>query len=213
MAAHTTSAARAARRSSTPSPTGTSTRSDDRRSRSSTPATSVEPEPPCPRRGLAVGRWAAQALRLAALPLLLQASLPCGGRRFGRTALPLDLQGVPQGLDDALDRELAVSPLAAFVLGDGAEHRAGLREHAPLLSVGQRDRALDVEDRLGAGLGLLRVLSAGPAGAREAELDLGAWDGDRPGDPNRLAGHGYATRPVSPERGCGSRCAIVARAI
>src|SRR2546423_2875930 len=120
MAAPTTSAARAARRSSTPSPTGTSTLSDDRRSRSSTPATSIEPEPPCPRRGLAVGRWAAQALRLAALPLLLQASLSCGGRRVGRTALPLHPQGVPQGLDDAPDRELAVSPPAAVAPGGRA---------------------------------------------------------------------------------------------
>src|SRR5256714_1129610 len=123
----------------------------------------------CRPQALAVVRPPAQPLRLAA-PALLLASPPLGrGRRPGRPALPLYLQRLAQGLDQTLGRELAVSPLAAFVLGDGAEHRAGLRSHPPLLGVGQTDRALDAEHRLGPRLGLLRVLPAGAARAREAK--------------------------------------------
>ena len=105
-------------------------------------------------------------------------------------ALPLDFQRLAQVVDNTLDRELAVPPLAALVLGHGAEDRSGLRNHAALLRVGEPDRALDVEDRLGSGLRLLRVLPARPTRAREAELDLRARNRDRTGDPNRLAGHG-----------------------
>src|SRR5262249_61664665 len=130
-------------------------------------------------------RRPASALRLAAARFLLQPPLLRGGARLGRAAFPLHLECLSERLDHALDRELAVSPLAAFVLGDRADYRAGLRDHAALLRVGQRDRALDVEDRFGPGLGLLRMLPSGPARAGVAKLDLGARDRDRAGDPNR----------------------------
>ena len=75
-------------------------------------------------------------------------------------------------LDEPLDGQLAVAPLAPLVLGDAAQHRAGLRRHAPLLRVRQRRRRLDVEHGLDARLGRVRVLAARAARAREAQLDL-----------------------------------------
>ena len=45
-------------------------------------------------------------------------------------------------------------------------------------ALGQRRRGLDVEDGLDARLGLLRVLAAGPARAREAQLDLASSGSD-----------------------------------
>ena len=52
--------------------------------------------------------------------------------------------------DHALGRELAVPELTPLVLCDGAQHRPGLCEDAPLLGVRQSRRGLDVEDRLDA---------------------------------------------------------------
>src|SRR5262249_53817676 len=143
---------------------------------------------------LGLRRPAAEALRLRAAALLLEAARSRLPGRLRRPALSLDLEPFAQLLDDPLDRELPVAPLAALVLGDGAQHRPGLGDHTPLLSVGERDGALDLEDRLGAGLRLLGVLPARPARAREAELDLRARDRDRTCYPNRLAAHASTLR-------------------
>src|SRR5207249_4262273 len=126
----------------------------------------------------------------AAAPLLLEPPLARGGRWRGRDPAPGHAQRLPQGLDDPLDRELAVPPLAALVLGDRAQDGPGARENAPFLDRRQRRRGLDVEGRLDAGLVLLGVLTAGPARSGEAKRDLGERDRDRARNPNRLALHG-----------------------
>ena len=87
------------------------------------------------------------------------------------------MEGLAQRLDQPLDSELAVPQLAALVLGDRSQHRARLADHARLLNAPERGRGLDVEERLDARLGLLRVLAARPTRPREAQLDL------RHGDP------------------------------
>ena len=110
--------------------------------------------------------------------------------RLRGDALAVDVQRLSQLLDEALDGELAVPQLAALVLRHRAERRAGLRDDPALLVVGQRRRALDVEDRLHAGLRGVRVLTSRAAGPGDAELDLGERQGDAAGDPNRLAVHG-----------------------
>ena len=69
-------------------------------------------------------------------------------------------------------RELAVPRLAPLVLRDGAEDRPRLRDDPPFLPGRERRRRLDVEHRLDAGLGLVRVLAARPRRARDAQLDL-----------------------------------------
>ena len=93
-------------------------------------------------------------------------------------------------LYDSLERELAVPRLAPLVLCDRAQHRPRALDDAPLLSVRERLGALDVEQRLDARLRLLRVLPAGPARARGAEVDLREREDDASRDANRLAGHG-----------------------
>src|SRR5204863_4094797 len=114
----------------------------------------------------------AQALRFRAAALLVEAALLRPACRLRRPALSLDLERLSQLLDDTFDCELPVAPLAALVLGHGAEYGAGLRGDAPLLGVGERDGARDVENGLRSRLRLLRVLPARPARAREAQLDL-----------------------------------------
>ena len=59
-----------------------------------------------------------------------------------------------------------------------------LRGYPSLLHVRQRRRCLDVEDRLDARRGLLSVLAARPARARDPELDLRNGQGDGACDPN-----------------------------
>src|SRR2546425_11628920 len=139
---------------------------------------------------IALTRPTARALGLGAAALGLEAARAGGGGRLRGSAPARYAQGLAQRLHEPRDRQLAVPPLAALVLGEGALHRSGLRDHASLLSRRQRCRGLDVEDRLDATLGPLCVLAARPARAREAQLDLGERDRDRPGHPNRLALHG-----------------------
>ena len=111
-------------------------------------------------------------------------------RRFRRDALPLDVEGVPQLRDEALEGELGVARAAPLVLRDRPQHGAGARDHALLLALRQRGRSRDVEDRDGARLRLLRVLAAGAARARVLELDLRERQHDRARDANRLDSHG-----------------------
>ena len=75
------------------------------------------------------------------------------------------MKRVAQSIGEPTDRELSVSGLAALVLGNRSQHRAGLAEHTLLLAIGERRRALDGENGLDTGLGLLRVLPAGAAGS------------------------------------------------
>src|SRR5207247_4196039 len=126
-------------------------------------------------------------LDVAAAALLVEAALDGGLARFRRAALARDAQSLPQGFDEPLGRELAVAPLTPLVLGNGAERGTGARHDAALLRCGQRGGGLDVEDRLDARIALLRVLATWAARAREAEVDLGARNGDRTRDADRVA--------------------------
>jgi hypothetical protein len=102
---------------------------------------------------------------LGALALLLEAALARRGARLRRHALPLDAERFAELLDQPLDRELAVPPLAPLVLRNRPEGRPGLCDNAALLRVAERGGTLDVEDRLDAGLRGVRVLPARSAGA------------------------------------------------
>src|SRR3990170_4829365 len=113
-----------------------------------------------------------QLLRRSSATLLLQAPLDGGLARTCRDAAPLDVERLAQLRDEPLDGQLPVAELAALVLGDRAQHEAGLRRHAPLLRRRERGRGLDVEHGLHARGRLLRVLAAGPARAGHAQLDL-----------------------------------------
>jgi hypothetical protein len=117
-------------------------------------------------------RLASQALRLAPAPLLGEPAAARFGRGLGRPAPPPHLEPGRDRLSEAFEGELAVSPLAPLLLSYRADEGAGPLDEAPLLGVGEHSRGFDVENRLDAGLGLLRMLTSGPARAREPELDL-----------------------------------------
>ena len=102
----------------------------------------------------------------------------------------LTFERLAQLPDEPLDRELAVSPLAALVLGDRSQDGPRLGQHSSLLHVRQRGRLRHVEERLDPGLGRVGVLAPRAARAGEAELDLGEGQHDRPRHPNRLRVHG-----------------------
>src|SRR5438445_6595467 len=87
-----------------------------------------------------------EPFRLRAAPLLLETPFAGGLGGPRRNPPPLDFQRSPELFHHALQRELSVSALAAFVLGDSAQHRAGARNDPPLLRLGQRGRRFDVED-------------------------------------------------------------------
>src|SRR5262249_30056545 len=101
---------------------------------------------------------------------------------------------VPERGDKAVGRQLPVPQLAPLVLGDGPKPCSGALDDAALLLVRQRRRGFEVERRLDARLGLLRLLAARAARTRRAVADLGSGDGDAPRDPDpvrtRLAGDG-----------------------
>jgi hypothetical protein len=65
---------------------------------------------------------------------------------------PLDPQRFPKRVDEALDRQLAVSPLASLVLRYRPQHRPGAADDASFLSRRERRRGLDVEQSLDPGL-------------------------------------------------------------
>src|SRR5207249_180507 len=133
---------------------------------------------------------APEPLRLRPVPLLLEPTLTSGlGGRRGNPP-PLDPEGPPELLHQALEGELPVSALAALVLGDRAQHRTRAGDDAPLLRLRERRRRFDVEDGFDPCLRLLRMLTAGAARAREPELDLPGGQNDGTGHPNRLAVHG-----------------------
>ena len=75
------------------------------------------------------------------------------------------MEGFAQRIRDTPDRELSVACLTALVLGDRAQNRSSLAEHALLLTIRERAGGFDVEERLHPGLRLLRMLPARPAGA------------------------------------------------
>ena len=77
-----------------------------------------------------------------------------------------------QLLDEALDCELAVAGLAALVLRDARRTGACTRDDTPFLDVGERGGRLDVEQGVDPRRGLLGVLSARAARARDAQRDL-----------------------------------------
>jgi hypothetical protein len=104
------------------------------------------------------------------------------------TPAPLDPEALAERLGEPLERKLLVPPLASLVLGDRADDGAAPGEQAPLLRVGERLGALDVEDRLDPGLRLLRVLAAGAARARRPELDLAERDREARCDPDGVDG-------------------------
>src|SRR3990170_6183270 len=111
------------------------------------------------------GRRLPPPLRLAPPALLVEAALAGGESRRRRPPWAQDPQRITERLGQALQRELAVSPLAALVLRDRADDGAGAGEHTALLRRAQRSGGLDVEHRLDSGLRLLGVLAPGPARA------------------------------------------------
>jgi hypothetical protein len=122
-----------------------------------------------------VPRWIAQALRLAAQPLFGEPAAARFGRGLSRPAPAPDLEPRGDRFSESLEGELAVSPLAPLFLSHRADDGSGALCEPPLLGGRENSRPLDVENRLDAGLGLLRMLASGPARARESELDLAEW--------------------------------------
>src|SRR5581483_2393612 len=122
-----------------------------------------------------------EPLRLAPPALLAEAPLARGLRRLRRRPRAPRPRRPPQLLEHALGRELPVAKLRALVLRNRPHGRPEPGEHATTLAVAERFRRVDVEERLHARRGLLRVLTAGPARARDPERDLAA---------NRLGVHG-----------------------
>jgi hypothetical protein len=119
-----------------------------------------------------VPRWISQTLRFSP-PALFGESPAAGlGRGPGWPPLPPDLEPRGDRFREALEGDLAVSPLAPLFLSHRADHGARPLCEAPLLGVRENGRRFDVENRFDAGLGLLRVLASRPARAREPELDL-----------------------------------------
>jgi hypothetical protein len=123
--------------------------------------------------GAFVRRWIAQALRFSPPPLLGEPAPPRLGGGPGRAPLAPNLEPGGYRIREPLEGELPVSPLAALFLSNRADDGAGPLDEAPFLGVRENRGGFDVENRLDAGLGLLRVLAAGPARARETQVDLG----------------------------------------
>jgi hypothetical protein len=119
-----------------------------------------------------VPRWISQTLRFSPPALLGEPAAAGLGRGPGRPPLPPDLEPRGDRFPEALEGDLAVSPLAPLFLSHRADHGARPLCEAPLLGVREHSRRFDVENRLDAGLGLLRMLASRPARAREPELDL-----------------------------------------
>jgi hypothetical protein len=119
-----------------------------------------------------IPRWITQALRFCPTPLLGEPAPPGLGRGLGRPALPPDLEPGGDRFTEAVEGELAISPLAPLFLSHCADYRADPFDEAALLGRRQNRRRFDVENRFDAGLGLLRMLASGPARAREPELDF-----------------------------------------
>lgn len=132
---------------------------------------------------------------LGAAALLRQAALAGGGGRSGRAASAGGPEGRSEGRGEALQRERAVSRLAALVLGHGADDRAEPFPDAGALGVRERLGCVHVEDGLDPCLGLLRVLAARAARARGAELDLPEGEGEAGGDAELVVGHGIILPP------------------
>jgi len=122
-----------------------------------------------------VPRWISQTLRFSPPALLGEPAAAGLGRGPGRPPLPPDLEPRGDRFPEALEGDLAVSPLAPLFLSHRADDGAGPLHEAPLLGVREHRRPLDVENRLDACLGFLRMLASGPARAREPELDLAQW--------------------------------------
>jgi HAD superfamily hydrolase (TIGR01458 family) len=70
---------------------------------------------------------------LASDPLLAEPALPRRARRRGRTSAPFDAKALANRGGQALERQLAVPPLAALVLRDGSHDRPDALEQPPLL--------------------------------------------------------------------------------
>ena len=119
-----------------------------------------------------------EALLLRAAPLLREPPLTGFRRRRRRTALPPTLESGCNGFREASEGQLAVPPLAPFVLSERTDDRADPGEEAALLRIRQRRRRLYVEHGLDPGLGLLHVLAARAARTRETKLDLAEWELD-----------------------------------
>lgn len=109
--------------------------------------------------------WIAQALLLAPLPLLGEPPPARLGGGLGRPAFPLDLEPRGDRFPQALECDLAVSPLAPFLLSHRPDDRARPSCEPPLLGGRENRRRFDVENGHDAGLGLLRMLAPGPARA------------------------------------------------
>src|SRR5262249_18746573 len=90
----------------------------------------------------------------------------------GRDAAARHRRSRAELLHQTLDRELAIPALAPLVLRDGSDDGAGAGDDALLLDVRERRRRLDVERRLDPRRGLLGVLAAGSARARDPDHDL-----------------------------------------
>ena len=121
---------------------------------------------------LLAGRASTQAFGAGPAPLLGQAPLARLGRGRRRAAPALALEPAGDRLGEALERQLAVSPLAALVLSDRAHDGADAVGKPALVGVRQRRRRLHVEEGLDPRLRLLHVLAARAARTRETKLDL-----------------------------------------
>ena len=117
--------------------------------------------------------WIAEALRLAPAALLGEPAPTRLGGRPGRAPLAPNLEPGGYRIREPLEGELPVSPLAPLLLSYCTQDRPGPLDEAPFLGVRENRGGFDVENRLDAGLGLLRVLASGPARARETQVDLG----------------------------------------
>src|SRR5258708_33802523 len=140
--------------------------------------------PRSPRRSLSlvISGGPAEAFRRRVPALCVEAALLGGGGRLRRAAGTADPRRLPQLLQDALRREVAVAQLRALVLRDRTHHRPQAFEDTPDLRRCQPGGGLDVEKRLDAGRGLLRVRPPPPARTCEPERD--SWS-HRLGLPGR----------------------------
>ena len=123
-------------------------------------------------RSSVLGGWPAELLRARAATLSFEPALARGPGWRRRHPGPRNRERLAQLVDKPIDRQLAVSQLASLVLCDRAENRPRALDHAPFLDLRERGRRIDVEERLHPRRGLLGVLAAGAARARDAQLDL-----------------------------------------